>query len=947
MALDALWSEAFPTRPRPQVYSSQEIAPDGYLPLTDASDFLVDSLHGLGASQLYALTANNAEALRQAQDEWINLERLANQIKTQDRFSSAYKDPQALPSHEIFEERKEATLYDYKHEPNRPMLQTKFTLPTLTTDQEKFDLREPPNPFAHKIPTDKQYRSIMTNARTDGHEKNPDEQTPYEQNFAFQARPPGTWIAKMAPTEAVQPPRTRAREAQLNGTAADRQTRFNGEKVPLTRGVASADEIPSQGGTPIGSPAGRKRKIETVDIALPRKKHPNQHTKRREREEAERLAALNLQQGLPPASQPDSVASPISVPKKKHPNQYTKRREREEAERLAREKEEDSTEERDRMVLDYFQPRANRDSDQYASQNTSLPVTPIQDYIPQKRKQPNQYTKRREAEQAAEAAGWLDHSNDRDRQGRSDSNQGRIVDNADVASRHATPASPRPQAQAHPGRNIDFSNMTTAELRTFTFKDWELTALLQERYLWLNDDPALAKQWKIKIENSAYAMRTYAMLKKWKEWASEGRDKRPRDKDKNKSKTVSSKNEQNGKADGEEADVESMADDPLNTSTDANNDSAGRPNSKIVTLKRPIRTRAARLPFEAGDSPKVMPSSPLVNGVNARDLGNLDKLNDQAKIRSFTSTLQTIGEVDNATKVGRWQADTATDATMEDDQSKIPPASGTQAPTPAKLVAHGTEDDIYPSTQSTLHQEDVPNAQQDTTIPVNDSMEVDSKDSPAKSRVRIEHDQRVKFTNGRFNAAGAFHGTMHVKKAGWGWVPMMTGYAPRPPTESDESSEASETSEPADTIRVKESSAINPTKQHQTTEDLDPTVNMSRTRSQRSNRSTTFTASPDKRAQQAAAATTGRARVTRGTSGINNSLPKTRRDQTPTAPISNGTESVSPVVAGGAVGGPTRRAGLRPNPVKRTLTNESLRAGSGGVGEGVPVRRSLRGSGVV
>lgn len=920
MALDALWSESFPTRPRPQAYSSQEIGADGYLPLTDTSAFLVDSLHGLSASQLYALTANNAEALRQAQEEWANLERLANQIKTQDRFSSAYKDPQALPPHEIFEERKEATLYNYKHEPNRPMLQSKFTLPTITSDQEKFDLREPPNPFAQRIPNDKQYRSIMSTARIEGREKNPDDQTPYEHNFAFQTRPQGTWIAKMAPTEAVQPPRTRAREAQLNGTVADRQTRFNGEKIPPTRGVTSADDITSQAATPIGSPAGRKRKIETVEIVLPRKKHPNQHTKRREREEAERLAALNLQQGTPIISQANSVASPVSVPKKKHPNQYTKRREREEAERLAREAE--GAEERDQAVLNYFDSLMNKDLERRTPQMASFPATTAQVTTPQKRKQPNQYTKRREAEQAAQMNGWHNDRNERDRQWQSELNQDQLGESVDIASRHATPASPRTQAQAHPSRNIDFPNMTTAELRTFTFKDWELTALLQDRYLWLNDDPELAKQWKIKIENSAYAMRTYAMLKKWKEWASEGRDKRPRDKDRNKPRTAGNRNDQNGKADGEEADVESMADDPLNHSTDTNNDSIGRPNSKIVTLKRPIRTRASRLPLEAGESPKVMPSSPLVNGVNARDLGNLDKLNDQAKIRSFTNTLQTIGEVDNATKVGRWQADTATDAEIEEEPAKISLEPRSQQPTPAKLVTHGTEDDIYPSTQSTLQYDDHPNPQNDATIPAIDKMEVDSEDPLALPTPEQPP-----------------HPTFW-QSADWANNPkfQQSGWAP---------------SELADTILVNDTSAVPATKHKPNSDDPSSAANMSRTRSQRSTRSTTITVSPEK--LQGIPPST-RPRATRGPSGINTTVNKSRRDQTPNAPNSAETGSVSPVVANGiaagvgaGAGGPTRRAGLRPNPVKRTLTNESLRAGSGGVGtgEGVPVRRSLRGSGVV
>lgn len=929
MALETLWSESFPTRTRPQTYSSQEIAADGYLPLTDTSDFLVDSLHGLGASQLYALTANNAEALRQAQEEWTNLERLANQLKSQDRFSTAYKDPQALPPHEIFEERKEATLYSYKYEPSRPMLQSKFTLPTGTTDQEKFDLREPPNPFAQRIPNDKQYRSMMSTAKNEGREKNPDNQAPYEENFAFQARPRGTWIARMAPTEAVQPPRTRAREAQLNGITADRQTRFNGEKVPPTRGVASADELPSQGPTPIGSPASRKRRIETVDVALPRKKHPNQHTKRREREEAERLAALN-QQGAVVTSQTDSVASPIPTPKKKHPNQYTKRREREEAERLLREQEEESL----REVTSYFESLGDRPSVLPPRRAPSSYIVPT--YVPEKKKHPNQYTKRREQEQAekiAELESWLETCNERDLRERAQRNDDKDVETTDVAPRHETPASPRLQPQNHPSRNIDFSNMTTAELRTFTFKDWELTSLLEERYLWLNDDPALAKQWKIKIENSAYAMRTYAMLKKWKEWASEGRDKRPRDKDKNKPR---GKTESSARADGEEADVESMADDPVDNSVDVNNDSHGRTNSRIVTLKRPVRTRSSRLPFEAGESPKAMPSSPLVNGVNARDLDGFNKMSDQAKVRSFTNTLQTIGEVDNATKVGRWQADTVTNSAADAERNEEAAKMITPLPTPARLVTHGTEDDMYPSTQSTLQPEtdDVHIRQQDTTISANDKMDVDSEDPLALPT----------------HASPDTYTAQEPDDPSW---PNATGYLPSGWTPS----------EAADTIMVNEPSVTVHNRTKQKPEEDRHTSNMARTRSQRSTRSNNITVSPNKRSsqqQQQSVPSPSRPRVTRGSSSYGTNINaavtanRPRHEQTPvTNAPSTSTESTSPIVTNGIAGTSTstRRAGLRPNPVKRTLTGESLKAGSGSGGvrevDGVPVRRSLRGSGVV
>lgn len=919
MALDALWAESFPARPRPQVYSSQEIGKDGYLPLTETSKFLVDSLHGLSASQLYALAANNAEVLRQAQEEWISLEALAAQVKSQDRFSASYKDPQVLPAHDVFEERKEAILYNYKYEANRPMVQSKFTLPTGTTDQEKFDLREPPNPFAQRIPNDKQYRSIMSTARNEGREKNPDNQTPYEQNFAFQLRPKGFWVAKMAPNESVQPPRTRAREAQLNGTAfADRQTRFNGEKIPRTKGVASADEPLSRSDTPIGSPASRKRKIETVDVALPRKRHPNQYSKRKEREDAEHLGSIHLHRGASDMTQQtDATASQAPTPKKKHPNQYTKRREREEAERLAREQ----------ATLHYNGGHGQPIYD-HLRPSASVPARSV---TPEKKKQPNQYTRRRERDQTEDESlpenrsGWVMQRSYRTR-------DNELLNGAGNATRPATPLSPKPQPHVHPGRNIDFSRLTTAELRTFTFKDRELVDLLQERYLWLNDDPALAEQWKIKIENSAYAMRTYAMLKKWKEWASEGRDKRPRDKDKNKSKAAGGNGNTSKRGFGEEADVESMADDAPKNSTNANFDHlATRRNSKIVTLRRIPRTRASRLPAEPGESAKAMPSSPLANGVNARDL------DDQAKVRSFTSTLKTIEQYDNATKIGRWQAESATE------------------PTVGSRRGTGTEDHnaSLPKTMSLLRKDtgdDQQGSQQSGTTPARDKMDVDSEDPLALPNHSQSSGSMLLFRSSQEDVTDTIRAASAVRRQSNSPVPRGRETRPRRSGRV-----------PMPTPR--ESSS------------------MTRTRSQRSTRSTTATTTTTTTVSPAKAlppptmpTASNKPRVTRGTSTTSSSIRVVTAYDTPTFPATNNHEDdddgdgdsdddddeyndedndniagVAALGAGGA-GISTRRAGLRPNPIKRTLTDESLKTGSRAgrdLEAPIGVRRSLRNSGVV
>ncbi|KAK5939250.1 hypothetical protein PMZ80_008553 [Knufia obscura] len=769
MALDSLWEASFPDRSRPALYSSAERADDGWLPLTDADDFLVDSLAGLDPAQLYALTANNAEALQKAQQEWTQLERLAQHLKTRDPFSVHYKDPQELPRQEIFEERKEAVLYNYKYEAHRRMLPARFTISENVTDQEKFDCREPPEPFSQGgfIPNEKQYKSLMSAAKSEGREKNPDNQKPYETNFAFEDRPPGTWVAKMLQPEAPPPPRTRAREAALNGgvNPSDRLTRFNGEKVPPTRGLSTAPtdvaSPRSRVSTPVGgaSPALKKRKIDAVDVtgALPKKKHPNQYTKRREAEEAAQLAAAQdaaSQNGQPVPMQLDQTPPEVLPVKKKHPNQYTKRREREEAERRAREESERQAQEQDDALESSYQASLERDRAYrmvYDPVRYVSPAPPAAPTGPQinpatgKPKHPNQYTKRREREEAerlaalhhanATTAGfvhsrsgtpsWMSHPPPYPHAPPYHYPQPHPYAQAPAlngrppptVSQPAAPPQPQPQARS----SIDTSKMNKEELRTHVFKDTELVALLEKDHAWIHDDPDAAAAWKAKILNSDYPVRTWAMLRKWKEWRAEGKDKRPRDKDGNRIRepvVAANTNGTDADGDAEMADVESAAvsatedisQAPPATSAQAPAPPASAPSAahnisfSQSPTKRPtrLRTRATGL-----DSPQALPTSPLVNGINARDLDFID----QPSSLSFNSKLQSMDQLDSNAKVDSWRHQ---DTPQREQESRTQTPTQTQAQRQTEYAANtragkgalrqlprvqiqGTEDELYPS----------------------------------------------------------------------------------------------------------------------------------------------------------------------------------------------------------------------------------------------------------
>lgn len=472
-SLDTVWRSAFLDKPRPQLYTSGELNEDGYQTLTAPSDFLVDNAGTQKSAHLYAVAANNQEALVLAQQEWTALERLANRIKHHDASSVSQKEPQALPDTRTFEEHKEAILYGYKYEHKRKIMTNRGFGASDLSEQEKYDLREEPDPFAQGgfIPSDKQFKTLVATAKANGDELNPDKLDSYAQNFAYEQRPKGVWIPKMLPYVNDLPvqPKTRARTRQLNTYARSDATdtgRVYGEK-----GMNYQDSVDSasRAGTPFaGSPAVRKRKPESVaSDALPRKKHPNQYTRHRENLEtgagagAASVMSSRLQTIIVDAQAHASATSmSLEAPRKKHPNQHTKRREREEAER-----------QRQRLTtLDgTYEQHAAPPPPPFASRSTSSPRPPVTFHV---HRQPPVFR---------------------------------------------TPSNPP-----------DFVNMTTAEKLVCQWDATSLVECVKHDHYWLHPDPEMADRWKTKILAGDYPVRTLAMLRKWDYWQKEGTNKRPR-----------------------------------------------------------------------------------------------------------------------------------------------------------------------------------------------------------------------------------------------------------------------------------------------------------------------------------------------------------------------------------------------------------------------------------
>ena len=86
------------------------------------------------------------------------------------------------------------------------------------------------------------------------------------------------------------------------------------------------------------------------------------------------------------------------------------------------------------------------------------------------------------------------------------------------------PDGPSP-AQLKAKANI---GLTANELLTKHWAPDELVETVKLHHAWLNADPEKALEWKNKIINGKFPARTWAMFKKWREWKSTGRGKRPR-----------------------------------------------------------------------------------------------------------------------------------------------------------------------------------------------------------------------------------------------------------------------------------------------------------------------------------------------------------------------------------------------------------------------------------
>ncbi len=301
LEIEQLWERAFPDVTRPLLYLSDNDDEDGFRPLADPQDFITNMVK-LSKLQLYATSSNNQLALHEAQAEYLDISRRIATLKGKEPKA---KNPQALLDLDEFEDRKEASLYGYKYESNKPALLHNGIVGIKNaediTDQEKRDVRLFQDPFNQGgfVPTERLYKALHAKAtdrnNIDGWKPimNDGKRLIPQQNIE---RPEYTnvYVRRNIDEngEVIRPGSSGTDDSVATPSNVENKrltrTRFGGKKVPPTRDVSEAPSAVSTPGrkrlaTPIAegrdsTPSKRRRANGESD----RPKHPNQYTKARE-----------------------------------------------------------------------------------------------------------------------------------------------------------------------------------------------------------------------------------------------------------------------------------------------------------------------------------------------------------------------------------------------------------------------------------------------------------------------------------------------------------------------------------------------------------------------------------------------------------------------------------------------------------------------------------------
>ncbi|EDN08081.1 hypothetical protein I7I51_03971 [Histoplasma capsulatum] len=240
--LPSFWKTAFGDFERPKPYEQETVAKGKFLPITKA-EIYIDILkepESHTTEELYAITANTALALRVWQDEYVAIDKLSKRATR--RSLKKVANPRKLEEPLVFEDKKEAMLYGYKHDPR----------------ESKIGYQDPFLQGGFK-PTPAQLKRLKLNA---AESPNIDGWTPIKINgveYIPGIRPPSKPAPKKKPVEVD----TADTSGISNGVDREvdgrpkRITRFGGFRHPLTRETSQVQTEPS---SPVSGPTSAKVK---------------------------------------------------------------------------------------------------------------------------------------------------------------------------------------------------------------------------------------------------------------------------------------------------------------------------------------------------------------------------------------------------------------------------------------------------------------------------------------------------------------------------------------------------------------------------------------------------------------------------------------------------------------------------------------------------------------
>ena len=251
--VDACWKDSFPEVERPELYTGQTEDEHGFLPINDSQSFSEDFTN-MTTKQLHALSINNQFAMKQAQEEYLEIESVIRRLSGKD----LKKDPRAPQADREYEDRHESVLYGYKYIGKEPTLRNAIADDII--DPEKRDIRHLQDPFAQGgfVPTPKQYVTKIAKAAD---KRNPDEwkliqkdgkllvPKMQEKHDEYVKHQPWT----QEDIEAARAGSGDEEHTLANGTPSKpvdkrlTRTRYDGQKVPPTRDVS---EDPSRAPSP-------------------------------------------------------------------------------------------------------------------------------------------------------------------------------------------------------------------------------------------------------------------------------------------------------------------------------------------------------------------------------------------------------------------------------------------------------------------------------------------------------------------------------------------------------------------------------------------------------------------------------------------------------------------------------------------------------------------------